>query len=102
TPHQVFNRPHPAKDLNIKKPVRLDRGVEQLIRLPFPVAECKEPVSSLTWSTKQEKVIYSSPTKLNVPPHGEKFLDWGFVDGSIRLYNSEPRKVCSVRYIDMR
>lgn len=94
TPYQVFSKSHPIKDLHVKKPVRLDTGVEHLIRLPFPVAECNEPVNGLAWSPKLEKITYSTPTKLNLPPHGERYLDWGFVDGSIRVFQSEPKKVC--------
>ncbi|KAI5791858.1 hypothetical protein EDC01DRAFT_616117 [Geopyxis carbonaria] len=93
TPHQVFSRGHAQKELNATHTVRLDVGAESLIRLPFPLLDSHERVDSLVYSSKYEKVFCSGAFRLNMPPLYDKYMEWGFADGSVRFYHSDSKKL---------
>ncbi|KAL7271913.1 Beige protein-like 1 [Rhizina undulata] len=94
TPHQVFTRAHPSKEEVSQKSARLDIGAEYLIRLPFPLIDSRERVISLVYSPKTEKVYCTGAFRLNMPPSYDKYMEWGFSDGSVRFYHSDSRKIC--------
>lgn len=94
TPHQVFTRGHPMREEIIHKSVRLDVGVESLIRLPFPLLDSHERVSALVHSSKYERVFCSNSFRLNMPPTYDKYMEWGFTDASVRFYHFESKKLC--------
>ncbi|KAF7559341.1 hypothetical protein G7046_g4812 [Stylonectria norvegica] len=92
TPHQVFLKPHPARE-NLRCPVRrLDTGVFSLGCLPNPLLESHERVASLIHAPKLDRLLCASPFRLNLPPY-DKFLEWGYADNSIRFFFSDNRKV---------
>jgi hypothetical protein len=93
TPHQVFSRQHPGKELSPAQAARLDIGVESLIRLPFPLLDSKEKVVSLVYSPKFEKVFCSGAFRVNIPPTYDKYMEWGFSDASVRFYSSDNKKL---------
>ncbi|KAK2038218.1 beige/BEACH domain-containing protein [Colletotrichum somersetense] len=98
TPHQVFTRPHPARE-HASCPVRrLDTSVYALTRLSHPLLgkltnepESHERVASLIYSPKIDRLICASPFRLNVAPY-DKFLEWGYADNSVRFFFSDNRK----------
>lgn len=92
TPHQVFSKPHPTRDLNNAPPRRLDTGVQSLTRVSYPLLESHERVASLIYAPKLDRLLCASPFRLNMPPHFDKFLEWGFADNSIRFFLSDNRK----------
>lgn len=92
TPHQVFSKPHPIRDLNNALPRRLDTGVQSLTRVSYPLLESHERVASLIYAPKLDRLLCASPFRLNMPPHFDKFLEWGFADNSIRFFLSDNRK----------
>ncbi|CAM1506109.1 Fc.00g057500.m01.CDS01 [Cosmosporella sp. VM-42] len=92
TPHQVFLKPHPARE-HVKCPVRrLDTAVFSLGCLPNPLLESHERVASLIYAPKLDRLLCASPFRLNLPPY-DKFLEWGYADNSIRFFFSDNRKV---------
>lgn len=92
TPHQVFIRPHPARE-HVRCPVRrLDTGVFSLGCLSNPLLESHERVASLIYAPKLDRLLCASPFRLNFPPY-DKFLEWGYADNSIRFFFSDNRKV---------
>ena len=93
TPYQVFQKPHPARDETRHKYQRLDRAAESLTRLPFNLLESGERVSSLLFSRKQDRLLCSAAFRLNIPPHYDKYMEWGFADGSVRFYSADSRKL---------
>jgi beige protein homolog 1 len=93
TPHQVFQKAHPAREEIRHKYKRLDTAAESLTRLPSPLLNSEERVSSLSFSWKQDRLLCSAAFRLNIPPTYEKYLEWGFADGSIRFYSAESRKL---------
>lgn len=93
TPHQVFQRAHPGRDESKQVVKKLDALAETLTRLPFHLIESPDRIASLLYSPKDGKVLCSGPFRLNIPPTFERYMEWGFVDGSVRFFSSETRKL---------
>ncbi|KAK2811445.1 hypothetical protein FQN50_002068 [Emmonsiellopsis sp. PD_5] len=112
TPHQAFQKPHPQREELSHKHKRLDTAVESLTRLPFTLlgrstrkqlircghganfhADSHERVSSLLFSWKQDRLLCSAAFRLNIPPNYDKYIEWGFSDGSVRFYATDSRKL---------
>lgn len=93
TPHQVFQRTHPAREDSKYKVKRLDTAAEGLTRLPFPLIETHDRVAYLQYSSKHEKLICSAPFRLNIGPAYDKYMEWGFIDGSVRFYAADTKKL---------
>ena len=96
TPHQVFQRSHPAREDPRSRPKRLDTLAESLTKLPFPLLESPDRISSLIYSHKTERLLCSGPFRHHMPPHYDLFLDWGFVDGSVRFFATETGKLVAL------
>ncbi|KAL5404766.1 hypothetical protein PMIN03_008902 [Paraphaeosphaeria minitans] len=96
TPVQVFQRPHPQKeDLNPKLQ-KLDTAAESLHRLPGTLLESNDRVSSLAYITKHDKLLCSAPFRQNIPPLYDRYMEWGFTDGSVRFYDSNSKKLVGI------
>ncbi len=93
TPYQVFQKAHPAREEVRHKYKRLDRAAESLTRLPSPLLNSEERVASLSFSWKSDRLLCSAAFRLNIPPNYEKYMEWGFADGSIRFYSADSRKL---------
>jgi hypothetical protein len=93
TPHQVFSRPHQAREHTHHKSKRLDIAAESLTRLPFPLLEQGDSISSLIYSSKLDRLLCATAFKLNMPPHYDKHLEWGFADNSVRFFQSDNKKL---------
>lgn len=96
TPHQVFTKAHPPKEQVAFPSKRLDVASEFLARMPHPVLESRERVAVLEFSKKYDRLICSSPFRLNLPPLYDKYLEWGFADNSIRFFFNENRRSAGV------
>ena len=91
TPHQVFTKPHPARDIPKGVSRRLDVSVPALSRSAYPLFECHERVSSLLYAPKLDRLLCTAPFRLNFAPH-DKYFEWGYADGSVRFFFTENRK----------
>ncbi|KXJ94184.1 beige/BEACH domain-containing protein [Microdochium bolleyi] len=96
TPHQVFTKAHPPREHFSFPARRLDVSSEFLARMPHPVLESRERVAMLEFSKKYDRLICSSPFRLNLPPLYDKYLEWGFADNSIRFFFNENRRSAGV------
>jgi hypothetical protein len=92
TPTQVFQRPHPQKD-NVTKQVKIDTSAESLHRVPGTLLEAQDRISSLNYIAKGDKLLCSAPFRHNMPPHYDRYMEWGFTDGSVRFYDSHSKKL---------
>ncbi|KAL2132914.1 hypothetical protein VTI74DRAFT_3163 [Chaetomium olivicolor] len=92
TPHQIFMKPHPAREHDRCPIKRLDTSIHALHRLPYPLLESRERVASLIYVPKLDRLLCASPFRLNLPPHYDKFLEWGYTDNSVRFFLSDNRK----------
>ncbi|ORY17308.1 hypothetical protein BCR34DRAFT_555837 [Clohesyomyces aquaticus] len=93
TPLQVFQRPHPQREDNAGKIKRLDSAAESLHRLPMTLLDSHDRVASLAYITKSDKLLCSAPFRHNIPPHYDRYMEWGFTDGSVRFYSSDSKKL---------
>ncbi|OKL63698.1 hypothetical protein UA08_00718 [Talaromyces atroroseus] len=91
TPHQVFQRAHARRDDPSRKEGCLDTLAESLTRVPLSLLDIHERVSSM--SMKNERLLCTPAFRLNVPPSYDKYLEWGFSDGSVRFYAADSRKI---------
>ncbi|KAL4784179.1 hypothetical protein BJX76DRAFT_327925 [Aspergillus varians] len=91
TPHQIFNRPHFQSEAHKHKIPRLDSLAESLTQLPLSLLETGERVSSLCM--RQDRLLCTAALRLNIPPNYDKYLEWGFFDGSVRFYSADQRKL---------
>lgn len=55
--------------------------------------ENHDRVSSLMYSWKHDRLLCSGGFRLNIGPAFDKFMEWGFIDGGVRFYNCENKKV---------
>ncbi|RMZ91036.1 hypothetical protein DV736_g1746, partial [Chaetothyriales sp. CBS 134916] len=92
TPYQVFQKPHPVRENVNHKYKRLDSAAESLTRLPSTLLESGERVASMVYSWKADKLLCSGAFRLNIPPHYENYMEWGFSDNSLRFYSADSRK----------
>ncbi|KAL5338553.1 hypothetical protein BJX70DRAFT_398500 [Aspergillus crustosus] len=91
TPHQIFNKPHFQSEAHKHKIPRLDSLAESLTQLPLSLLETGERVSSL--SMRNDRLLCTAALRLNIPPNYDKYLEWGFFDGSVRFYSADNRKL---------
>jgi hypothetical protein len=96
TPHQVFSRPHQARENVSHKLKRLDTAAESLTRLPSPLLESNERVASLIYSPKLDRLLCAPAFRLNLPPNYDKFLEWGFADKSVRFFYNDSKKLAGL------
>ncbi|KAI7362959.1 beach-domain-containing protein [Hortaea werneckii] len=92
TPHQVFQRPHPARELAKSHVSRLDTVVESLTRLPEPLFQSDERVAGLAFTQGMSRLLCDGPRKLNLPPNCDRFVQWGFADHSLRFFSSNTKR----------
>ncbi|GAB7347328.1 hypothetical protein MBLNU459_g4272t1 [Dothideomycetes sp. NU459] len=93
TPYQIFQRVHPRKEDEKQRLARLDTIAESLIKLPFPLHESSERAVALTYSTSQDRLVCSPPCRLSVPPACKSYVQWGFVDNSLRFFSADSKKL---------
>ena len=93
TPHQVFQKPHPARDDSKHSIRKLDTLAETLTRLPFPLLESPDRIASLLYSHKNGHLLCSGGFRINMPPEYDRYLEWGYVDGSVRFFNTDSNKL---------
>ena len=48
------------------------------------------------YSLKHDRLLSSGGFQLNIGPAFDKYMEWGFVDGGVRFYASETKKVGSL------
>lgn len=87
TPHQIFQRPHPRREDPHQRNNELDSAAESLTRMPILLLDSQERISSL--SMKQDRLLCTGVFRLNVPPIYDKYMEWGFSDGSVRFYATD-------------
>jgi hypothetical protein len=91
TPHQVFSKPHQAREER-NRIKRLDTSAEALTRLPTPLFDSGERVASLVYAPKLDRLLCATAFRLNLPPHYDKYLEWGFADCSVRFFFTDNKK----------
>ena len=91
TPHQIFSRPHPPREEQKYRAPRLDQLAESLTQLPISLLDIDEKVSSL--AMKNDRLLCTPALRINIPPAYDKYMEWGYTDGSVRFYTADTRKI---------
>ncbi|OAD76680.1 hypothetical protein PHYBLDRAFT_109698, partial [Phycomyces blakesleeanus NRRL 1555(-)] len=90
TPRQLFKKPHPTRMLS-------STDVATLGFYPF-----QDHTDKLVQSIRPVKGLYndrlgvSSNQQLFIPSDGQRYIEWGFTDFSLRLFSSESGKLLNV------
>lgn len=50
-------------------------------------------MASLIYAPKLDRLLCASSFRMNLPPHYDKFLEWGYADNSVRFFFTDNRKV---------
>lgn len=50
-------------------------------------------VSSMVYSRKHDRLLSSGGFRLNLGPTFDKYMEWGFIDGGVRFYAADTKKV---------
>ncbi|MCJ1307953.1 hypothetical protein MMC25_001602 [Agyrium rufum] len=93
TPHQVFQRPHPQHEEERHRSKKLDTLADTLTRLPTPLLDSEDRISSIVFSQKHERLLCSNPFRIHIPPRYDKYMEWGFIDGSVRFFQSDSKRL---------
>ncbi|KAK3719916.1 Beige protein-like 1 [Vermiconidia calcicola] len=93
TPHQVFQKPHPARERERGSVLRLDTSAESLLKLPDALFESDQKIAALTFSPTQERLLCAGPSKLNMLPNCDRFMQWAFADNSIRFFSANTKRL---------
>ncbi|TLD38946.1 beach-domain-containing protein [Venturia nashicola] len=91
TPHQVFTRQHAQREGTHHRFPGLDNSAEYLMG-QNTLFQLPDRIATMTWSAKHERLICSGPFRLHVPPVFDKYVEWGFCDGSLRFFSTDGRK----------
>jgi beige protein homolog 1 len=86
TPKQLFTKPHPKRRPDLQA-IHFEDCITELLQPLTPLQMHNEPVTSLFIAP--DRLLASSGQKVFIPGKGENYLEWGFSDGSIRIFSVE-------------
>ncbi|KAG0276853.1 hypothetical protein BGZ95_006955 [Linnemannia exigua] len=99
TPRQLFKKPHgprlpPNRDPLSANYYHLATHAEYLTQSVIPVKDIGLPVGEIIYQGDKAFVGHSQRT---YEPYGcSKFVEWGFSDNSVRLYQTETNKILGI------
>jgi beige protein homolog 1 len=86
TPKQLFTKPHPKRKID-SQASHFDDRIADVRQPPTPMHICSEPITSLFATA--DRVLAGCGNKVFIPGKGENYLEWGFSDGSVRVFSVE-------------
>ena len=86
TPKQLFTKPHPKRKLD-SQAVHFEDCLADLRQSFAPVQTHKEAIASI--HVVGDSVVAGSPQRTFIPGKSEYYLEWGFSDGSVRVFSSD-------------
>lgn len=90
TPKQLFTKPHPKRRVELQ-PLHFEDAVSELRQPPTPMQIHTEQISSLFLTP--DRVLAGIGNKAFLPGKCEYYLEWGFSDGSVRVFTVEGDKL---------
>ncbi|KAI7869796.1 hypothetical protein BDF14DRAFT_279034 [Spinellus fusiger] len=96
TPRQLFKKPHPTRMASSSDPLALgfypfQNHLNKLIQSIRPVRDIKRQVGDI--GLYNDRLGVTANQQLFVPPDGQRYIEWGFMDFSLRLFATESGKV---------
>jgi hypothetical protein len=95
TPKQLFKKPHPKRNPLIDPPMRFDKHIRHLMQSANPIKDYGQLVSDIKL-TSAGQLIVTGPSKIFVPTSYSKYLEWGLLDDSLRIFHCETNKEVAV------
>ena len=86
TPKQLFTKPHPKRKLELRQP-HFEECISDLRQSSTPMQIHQDPITSLFLSP--DRLLAGCGQKLFIPTKGEYYVEWGFSDGSVRVFTVE-------------
>ena len=86
TPKQLFTKPHPKRKLD-SQAIHFEDRISDLRQPPTPMQVHTEPITSLFLAS--DRFLAGCGSKIFIPGKGENYLEWGFSDGSVRVFTVE-------------
>jgi WD40 repeat protein len=86
TPKQLFTKPHPKRKVDVQS-IIFEERIADLRQSPTPMQIHPEAITSLY--VAPDRLVAGCGQKLFIPPKGESYLEWGFADGSVRVFAVE-------------
>ncbi|KAG0176918.1 hypothetical protein DFQ29_005470 [Apophysomyces sp. BC1021] len=99
TPRQLFKKPHSARLPSSSDPLALgyypfQSNVEKLIQSIMPVRDINRQIGEL--GLYNDRLGVTSCQQLFMPPDGQRYIEWGYSDNSLRLFSTESGKLLNV------
>ncbi|KAI9292735.1 hypothetical protein K502DRAFT_325660 [Neoconidiobolus thromboides FSU 785] len=95
TPRQLFKKPHLQRNLKIEKyRFKLRKHPYHLIQSYSPILEVGNAVNDVIQANG--KLMALGGNRIFIPRLGQRHIEWGLSDNSIRLFQTEPKKLLSV------
>lgn len=66
---------------------------ELVLLLMCSSVESYDRIASLQYSQKHDRLLHSAPFRVLIGPNYDKYMEWGFVDGSVRFFATDSKKV---------
>ncbi|KAL2918165.1 Beige protein-like 1 [Polyrhizophydium stewartii] len=100
TPRQLFRKPHPRRGTDgSENQYKIHRNPEMLIQAAAPIKGkfiASAPVSDIMLSSAADKIMVVGSCKLFVPPACSRYIEWDFLDNSLRLCQADTGKTICV------
>ncbi|KAG0235966.1 hypothetical protein BGW42_004421 [Actinomortierella wolfii] len=99
TPRQLFKKPHPQRQPRNRDPLspnfyNMAEHAEYLTQSCAPVKDIGLPIGEIMWH--QDKPFIAHSQRTYEPYAAAKYVEWGFSDNSVRLYQTEPNKLLGI------
>ena len=92
TPHQVFARAHPPREHGTWRQRDVAVAAETLSAAAQPPSDAPDRIGALLWHPRLERPLPAAPLRVHVPPALDKYVEYGFADGSVRFFAAEGRR----------
>lgn len=92
TPTQLLKKPHPKRKPRDDS-MRFADSLDYIVRSAHPLKEIKgEAISDINFLQGLDKVVAVGSSKVLVGPQFNRYLDWGYLDRSVRLVALDTQK----------
>ncbi|KAI8930272.1 hypothetical protein BC831DRAFT_502404 [Entophlyctis helioformis] len=94
TPRQLFKKPHPRRmGDTTEAQLKIHKQPEMLIEAAAPLKILSgQPISDIKLNGACDRLYTAGASKLFVPPNHAKYIEWDYLDNSLRLCQTETAK----------
>ncbi|KAI9672618.1 MAG: hypothetical protein M1831_000053 [Alyxoria varia] len=96
TPRQVFARPHVRRDVVLDKKEDVLQSVRGLVQKPLAIYELRNPIHSIQYSPRLQRLIASVVGSSHAPPQYNIIMQWNHGERSVRFLSADHRKTLGI------